>query len=520
VLRFHECLCFLRAYPDDRDVLALVEAELARFASRPDLRRHRASLADSGVAGTPIRFAFFEPTADWLARRFPARLRVDWPAFEQKDRLDRMLELLVRWSETPALDEVDRSVREWIATLKGPQETDGAFLVRRLESLRADPFLRQRVFEELDVPFVLDAGPGAPSRTHARHGRSPPVLPRRSLRRDRPDLPREIRIPPRSIRSVSPAEASELVDLVREAMVTRSRDLDAFMFADPRDVRLVDCGGGLQFACFGVRPERRLLLEAVYGFLTLQNGVPIGYVLASALMRSCEVAFNVFESFRGGESGHVYARALSMCRALFDADTFTIYPYQLGHENDEGLRSGAYWFYAKLGFRPRERGALALLRRELERIRRRPDHRSSLETLRALAEENVYWSTGKRREDVIGSFPLGKIGEAASDYLSERFGSDRERGEAICAEECAKTLYVPRWKGWTAPERQAFLRWAPVVSVLPGIGRWSRREKTALASVLRAKGGRRESDFVRRFDGHRRLRRALCEIAGVRAGGS
>ena len=516
VLRFHECLCFLRAYPDDRAVLALAEAELARFSARPYLRRHRAALADSGVAGAPIRFAFFEPTADWLARRFPERLRIDWPAFEQRDRLDRMLELLVRWSETPALDEGDRSVRAWIETLKGPRETDGAFLVRRMESLRADPSLRQRVFEELDVPFVLTGGPGSPSRTLARHARSPAVLPRRALRRERPDLRRELRIPPRSIRSVSPREAGELVDLTREAMVTRSRDLDAFMFADPRDARLVDCGGGLQFACLGVRPERRLLLEAVYGFLTLQNGVPIGYVLASALMRSCEVAFNVFESFRGGESGHVYARALAMCRALFRADTFTIYPYQLGHENDEGLRSGAYWFYAKLGFRPRERGALALLGRELETIRRRPDHRSSLETLRRLAEENVYWSTGKPRQDVIGLFPLGKIGEAASAYLAERFGYDRERGEAICAEECARILSVPRWRHWTASERQAFLRWAPLARVLPGVGGWSGRDKTALARVMRAKGGRRESDFVRLFDGHARLRRALCEIAGVR----
>jgi hypothetical protein len=520
VLRFHECLCFLRAYPDDMKVLSLAEAELARFAVRPDLRRHRAALADSGVAGTPIRFAFFEPTADWLARRFPGRLRVDWPEFEQRDRLERMLELLVRWSETPALDEGERSVRAWIETLKGPRETDGDFLVRRVESLRADPFVRQRMFEELDVPFVLEPGPGAPSRTLARHRRSSAALPRRALRRERPDLPREVRIPPRSIRSASPAEAGELVDLAREAMVTRSRDLDAFMFADPRDVRLVDCGGGLQFACLGVRPERRLLLEAVYGFLTLQNGVPIGYVLASALMRSCEVAFNVFESFRGGESGHVYARALSMCRALFRADTFTVYPYQLGHENDEGLRSGAYWFYAKLGFRPRERGALALLRRELERIRRREDHRSTLPTLRALAQENVYWSSGRRREDVIGCFPLGKIGEAAIAYLAERFGSDRERGESICAEECARILSAPSWRRWPASERQAFLRWAPLARILPGSGGWSAPEKRALARVMRAKGGHRESDYVRLFDGHASLRRALGEIAGVRARGS
>jgi len=511
--RFHECLGFLRAYPDDERVLAVAEAALAAFARRKDLRRHRAALADSGIAGTDIRFAFFAPTASWLARRFPEYLRVDWPVFENRDRLDRMLELLVRWSETPALDEGDLTVRAWIEALKGPRETDAVFLVRRIEALNADAFVRQRVFDELDPPFVLAHGLGTPSRTRAHYRSAPVVFQRHPLRRERPDLRREVATAPRSIRAVPESEARELVDLAREAMVTRSRDLDAFMFADARDVRLVDCGGGLQFACIGVRPERRLLLEAVYGFLTLQNGVPIGYVLASALMRSCEVAFNVFETFRGGESAHVYARALAMCRSLFGADTFTIYPYQLGHGNDEGLRSGAYWFYAKLGFRPREPGAAALLARELRAIARKPGHRSSLPTLRTLAAENVYWTRGAARKDVIGEFPLGKIGLAASAYLAERFGADRERGERLCAEEVARQLGVRVGRSWPRPEREAFLRWAPLLRILPGIERWSRAEKRALIEVVRAKGGRRESAFVERFDRHARLRAALRSLA-------
>ncbi len=515
VSRFHEVLCFLRAYPDDRALLSEVERELERFSSRPDLRRHRAELVDSGIAGTPIRFAFFAPTASWLARRFPTRISIDWAGFENRERLERMLDLLVLWSETPALDEAERSVRRWIETLKGPRETDAAFLVRRFKALRAEGLVRQRLFEELDVPIVLAPGPGTPSRTHARHPRARTVFQTRPFRRERPDLVREVHRPPRSIRSVSEAEGEELADLAREAMVTRSRDLDAFMFADPRDVRMVDCGGGLQFACIGVIPERRLLLEAVYGFLTLQSGVPIGYVLASALFGSCEMAFNVFETFRGGESAHVYARALSMCRALFLADTFTIYPYQLGHGNAEGLRSGAWWFYEKLGFRPRDRDALAVWRRERAAMRRNPAHRSDLPALRALAARNLFWSMGKRREDVIGRFPLEKAGFAASAYLAERFGSDRERGERVCAEEAARLLGLSGWRRLPPSQGEAFRRWAPLVRVLPGVESWGAVDRSSLARVVRAKGGRRESDFVHLFDRHARLRSALCTLAGI-----
>ncbi|MGZ5427147.1 MAG: hypothetical protein ACXWE1_08050, partial [Thermoanaerobaculia bacterium] len=67
--------------------------------------------------------------------------------------------------------------------------------------------------------------------------------------------------------------------------------------------------------------------------------------------------------------------------------------------------------------------------------------------------------------------------------------------------------------GWSEGERLAFRRWAPLVTILPGIARWSRGEKRTLAAVVRAKGGRRESDFVRLFDRHRKLRRAVAALA-------
>jgi hypothetical protein len=50
------------------------------------------------------------------------------------------------------------------------------------------------------------------------------------------------------------------------------------------------------------------------------------------------------------------------------------------------------------------------------------------------------------------------------------------------------------------------------VLCLPGLDRWPAAERAALVAVIRAKGGRRESDFVARFDAHRRLRSALLAL--------
>src|SRR5678816_1330533 len=138
ILALHELLLFARAYPDDADLLAKVEAMLARFGRRGDLRRFRRRLDDSGIAGTDIRYPFFYPTAVRLAKLFPRLLHVDWPAWEKKGELEATLHLLVPYAETPAIDELVLTPRQWIELFRGPQEAGGAFLARRFAALAGD----------------------------------------------------------------------------------------------------------------------------------------------------------------------------------------------------------------------------------------------------------------------------------------------------------------------------------------------------------------------------------------------
>jgi hypothetical protein len=514
VERLHEALCFLRAYPDDAGVLADVVAMLARFRSRADLRRNRRALESTGIAGTAIRFAFYAGTARWLAARWGDRLTVDWKAFRNRGALDRVFPLVSLYSETPGLDELDLGVKGWVTRLKGPRETDAAFLIRRLATLGRDSFENEWAYEGLELPLVLAPGKGGPSRTEAAVEVSGVSFQTAPLDSGRPDVRREVGRPPLRVVPAAGDEAGRLLDLARESMVTRQRDLDVFQWGDRRDVRLAHFPGGLTFVVIGALPERRLLLESVYGFLTLKNGVPVGYVLVSALFGSSEIAYNVFETFRGGESGRIYGKVLALTRHLFGPDTFTIFPYQLGgYGNEEALASGAWWFYQKLGFRPRAPHVVALMNDELARMKADPKHRSSLETLRVLASENLYFPLGKERDDAIGLLELPNVGLRVTDMLARRFGSDRERAEAVLVLEARDLLGLKSLSGWSPGERIAFRRWAPLVTILPGVARWSAAEKSALSSVVRAKGGRRESDFVRLFDRHRRLRRAVAALA-------
>jgi len=296
-------------------------------------------------------------------------------------------------------------------------------------------------------------------------------------------------------------------------MVTRGRDLDNFIHADRHDVRVFEYDDGLAFVCYGLTPERRLLLESVYGMLTLKNGVPIGYVLASGLFGSSEVMYNMFDTFRGGESARIYGRVLSMARVLFGADTFAVDPFQLGHGNPEGQKSGAFWFYYKLGFRPVERRVLRLIREERRRLAAQPGERSSARTLHRLAAEYVFLHAARPRRDVLGHVSLGNVGLHISSLLARRFGAERERGVRTCSRDAASLLGVRSFRSWSAGERLAWERWSPLILALDGVKRWPAEDRRRLLQVVRAKGGRRESDFVRLFDRHRRLKRAMLQLA-------
>jgi hypothetical protein len=515
VRRLHALLYFMRAYPDDPRVLRRVERLLAGFAEREDLRRFRDALANSGIAGTEVRFPFFWFTLEWIAGRWPDRLRVDWRRFRGRrlDLLDARLGILVPYCETLALEEGDLSTREWVDRLRGPAETDAAFLVRRFRALRADALPREAVFEEMDVPFRLLPGRDTPSTTRSRWRHSPAAFQRHPLVLSRDTFERELWAPARPVRAVHPAAAREVIVLARTLMIARERDLDAFVHADERDVRVLDYPGGFQLVCIGTRPERRQMLDAAYGFLMLRNGVPLGYVLSASLFGSAEVAYNVSPEFRGGETAHLYARCLHAVRQLFGADTFVVDPYQMGHDNREGLESGAWWFYYKLGFRPRDPAIARLAEAEARRARERRGYRSSPTRLDRLSSVNAYLDLGRRRDDVIGEFSRENVGLHIVRRLAAGFGSDRERGLTSCAASVARLLGLQSLARLAPAQRLAWERWSPLVLALPGIETWSAAERAALVRVVCAKGGRRESDFVRLFDRHRRLRRAVFDLS-------
>lgn len=507
VIRLHEILCFLRAYPDDARVLAQTERMLGNFHRRADLRRHRAALADTGIAGTTTHYRFFWSTASWLARCWPERFRLDRGDAEPAQRIRAALPLLVTPAEATWLRERHVAAFEGLDRLRAQWETDAVFLVRRVEAMPGDSATREAFYDSIDAGCMLESGAGTPSRTHAKHAGAAVSFRKAPLRRTRPDLREQIGLAPRAVRELSAREGGHLLDLARGVMVTGARDLDAFAYGNPRDVRIVDDGEGLAFMVNGVIPGRRALIPGIYGYLALHNGVPIGYGDLILVGRSAAVAFNTFETFRGGETAWTFARLLAMLGHLFGTRSISLDPYQLGYRNEEGIASGAWWFYFKLGFRPQAPEARGIMQEELARMKAEPGHRSDRATLRKLAAWHVFFDLDTSRPR--GLPPVAEVGARIAQDLAKRAGADRERALKECSREALVLLGLRSLQGFTSDERLAWMRWGPVVVSLPGLSRWSAAEKRTMVHVIRAKGAPREGDFVALFAAHPKLESTL-----------
>jgi hypothetical protein len=513
--RLHEALCFIRAYPDDAAVLAQAEAMLARFADRPDLRAHRAALADSGIAGTAIHFRFFAEQAQWLAERWPGQLRLDRSDADAATRIARALPPLLTPGEAQALAEAKLPGYTAIDRLRGGHETDAVFMLRRIAAMPGNGFTREVFSDTIDASFVLASGPGTPSRTAAHFARAPVAFRRQPPPRARPDLRAELARAPRSVSRLSAPSGLALVDLARAAMVTRERSLEAFSFADARDAWLVDDGDGLAFAFAGVTPPRRHALASVYGSLTLRNGVPIGYAQADVIGASAALSFNTFDTFRGAEAAFTFARWLAALRHLFGTPSFSIEPYQLGQDNDEAIDSGAWWFYAKQGFAPRDAATQRLAHAERERLRRSPAQRTPAATLRTLAERHLFFDLDAKQPQPL--LALGALGVQAGAALSARAGANREQAVEEASAELLRHCGLASLRGFPADAREAWRRFAPILALLD-LGAWSRAECESLVDVIRAKAGRSERTYIERYRAHPMLHASVMRRARARPG--
>jgi len=412
LVRYHEELLFLRAYPPSAAVVREVEEELRNFANRvAALDVDLAPLQHpevSGIAGTSVTDTFSFYIVRWLLERHTTEVAIDWEWFEDENRLAETWPRFIPLLEEDTFVEANIPYREWLeAARRGRPELP--WLMERFNALPKSDKERAELYDsqQLYVRWTFDyeasrTGMRLPPRRPFYH--RGPLIQRRDV-----DLAKAM-VQPVKLTKVSEQEGERALDMAREASTIRYRELYGFTHGDPTHVYHVELGRGVELFLAGLPPDKRLPLRAYHAAMIYKNGVPVGYFEGLSLCERMESGFNLYYTFRDGETAWLYARTLNVMHQFAGVTAFALDPYQIGHENEEGIESGAFWFYRKLGFRPTSKEVLQLALKEEEKLRTREGYRTPAATLRQLAASPMIFELDDKRRGDWDRFQVRNIG--------------------------------------------------------------------------------------------------------------
>jgi hypothetical protein len=504
LMRLHSALCFIRAFPDTAAHYRAAGALLSQFEKqvRSLPAAARSEMADSGIAGTRLHYAFSYEVATWMARRSRNSTSIDWSGVEDSGRLDELLELILLPAEGDYFDSGYVSSREWVELASANTGiNDFDWLLAQLRRAGPKSVLRQ-LYDAVDLPLTWNLQGTVLSKSLNMLPVATVAERRQGMRNRVSGVKAEIARPINSLRKQTPKMGAKLIDVAMASLAVRHRETYHFNFADSREVYVADVGEGISIVAFGLRPGHRFPLECTMGYLILSNGVPIGYGGSSAVFRQVNTGLNIFDEYRGSEAAFLWVQVMRMYHQLVGCTRFIANPYQVGHDNTEALRSGAFWFYYRLGYRPVSREIRTLAAREWKKTRRDKSYRSSIRTLRHLSSCDMHLVLpGARASDLFEERWLETSSLLATRQIASEGGRTRADSLRRVAARVSRDLGMRSLAGWSANQRRGLEHIAPFVAAAHP-AEWPSDAKRSMRKLLRAKGGPREARFARLLSEH------------------
>ena len=519
LIRFHDALLFLRAFPQSRRVAKLADRLLATV--EPEVKRLRQSGDDvddfdlepySGIAGTVLTGEHTFEVARWLAERCPEHVTTNFNVEENYSKLVNALPRFMPLLEDDSFVEPDIPFDQLLGAAAGDDERKWLWLIGQFERLPVSVKDKTELYDALTIELQLDLSGSRASRTYARYPTEQVFVHKEPLiQRKEVSLVEEFGSGGIPLQKLEQEEGAEIIDLAREALVVRQRELYGTTRGDAQHVYRADAGRGVQIFIWGLPPDRRLPLRAYHAGCTFKNGVPINYLEAISLFDWVEVGFNTFYTYRDGETAWIYAKVLHLLHELTGVTCVSVYPYQLGQDNEEAIQSGAFWFYRKMGFRPGRPELLSLTESEEKKIARKPSHRTSMRTLRRLAEGHVFYEFGDAPRGLYDRFSTRNIQLAVQSHMAKCYGGNLARMREATTQALSRYLGMDI-SDWNDNERAAFENFAYVLSMMPEVADWSAWDRSSLRDIIRGKAAAEEREYLQLLQSHELLKRAMVRL--------
>lgn len=436
-----DALLFLFTHAASASVCSNVEKEFQRIG-RFLLKRKSSlqkQLLNSGLPYISTHYRFTIDKLNWLQQQKQVQLTMD-PLTESEIPLNDLLRMTLPSVEkeltTMALS--DAELLEYLQIK--PKETL-TFLLTELDKLSGNPPVKDHLAELLNIHTSVIPSSANHSRIYNRLPFGTHYFHTELLRKF--DIGKLINTALPAARVLSAEERTKVIDVIKWSLALTTRETDPVTYLDPSALLVYELERGITVTLYGMTADRQLPFESYVGFTLFKNGLPASYGGAWVFGKRSMFGINIFEPYRGGESAFVMAQLLRVYKQVFQLNFFEVEPYQYGADNPEGIRSGAFWFYYRFGFRPLDKSLLKLSDTEARKIKEKPGYRSSNKILEQFTESNIGWQMEAEIPPRVADF-TAKI----SKMIRTRFKGNRKLAVEESVKELKKRIKLPEEKSY------------------------------------------------------------------------
>lgn len=420
LIAYQDLLLFLAAHPADASTLSLTFQLMQQLSEKLKEASGRSEFDNSGLPFSKTISTFSHDLLHWLKCDKNIKLRFD-SFYNATATLNDVLQFTL-----PSIEKENTTLElnntRLLKELKVDKKNRLNFLLSEFDKLNAQPFIKDHLFNSLGMYVTILPQKNNFSKLYNRLPFSKTFFQPEIIRQFDQKQLFNSKLP--APKKLSEIEFQTTVEVIKNSLTLLQRETDPVTYMDKRSFRLYELERGIAVAIFEITPDRQLPLESYVGYTLFKNGYPAAYGGSWILGKRALFGINVFEQFRGGESGFVLCQLLRVYRQVFSIEYFEVEPYQYGKDNPEGISSGAYWFYFRFGFRSLDKELFELSVKEFEKIKTVKGYRSSKETLIRFTKSNIALRITDRT-------PLSpsEIRSGIAKHIAEEYQGDRLKAE-------------------------------------------------------------------------------------------
>jgi hypothetical protein len=368
LLQYHECLLFMSTYSESPVLLKLTQGELKRLATwikKLPLNK-KFFFNDSGLPYTIMLTRFSCDMLHVMQQQFKLNIEID--SFEETgESLNTALNItlpdVLKQETTAGLDNIE------LLNLLGVKPKERlTFLLSEFNKLASQPLLKDYLWESIKIYLNISSNELSYSRSFNKLKLNNYYFQNELLKKfDHVALLNaELPVPAK----LSDSDRIEVIAVIRKSLLLTMRETDTATYMDESSLLLFHLERGVSIAIYGLMPNRQLAYQSYIGYTAFKNGFPVAYGGSWVFGHSAMFGLNILETFRGGESGFIMCQLLRTYIQYFKLNYIEVENYQFGKDNPDGIKSGAFWFYYRYGFRPIDKTLNKLAEKSLIKLKK------------------------------------------------------------------------------------------------------------------------------------------------------